>query len=270
MKKTIAIILTLVLALSLVACGGGNAAADKKITIAASPTPHAEILAVAKEVLAKEGWTLEITEYADYVVPNNVVEDGEIDANYFQHVPYLDTFNAENGTHLVSVAMVHYEPFGIYAGTKSAIADLAEGDKIAIPNDGSNRARGLLLLEQEGIIKLKEGVGMEATVLDIAENPLNLEIIEMEAAQIAGVRDSVALAVINGNYALLAGLNAGTDALAVEDAESISATTYANVLVVKAGNEESAKIKALVKALLSEEVKAYINETYSGAVVPIF
>ena len=270
MKKTIAIILTLVLALSLVACGGGNAAADKKITIAASPTPHAEILAVAKDVLAKEGWTLEITEYADYVVPNNVVEDGEIDANYFQHVPYLDTFNAENGTHLVSVAMVHYEPFGIYAGTKSAVADLATGDKIAIPNDGSNRARALLLLEQEGIIKLKEGVGMEATVLDIAENPLNLDIVEMEAAQIAGVRDSVALAVINGNYALLAGLNAGTDALAVEDAESISATTYANILVVKEGNENAEKIQALKKALLSEEVKNFINETYSGAVVPIF
>ena len=270
MKKTIAIILTLVLALSLVACGGGNAAADKKITVAASPTPHAEILKVAQEVLAKEGWTLEISEYADYVVPNNVVEDGEIAANYFQHVPYLDTFNADNGTHLVSVAKVHYEPFGIYPGTKSSLNDLAEGDKIAIPNDGSNRARALLLLEQEGIIKLKEGVGMEATVLDIAENALNLDIVEMEAAQIAGVRDSVALAVINGNYALLAGLNAGTDALAVEDAESISATTYANVLVVKEGNENSEKIQALKKALLSEEVKTYINETYSGAVVPIF
>ena len=269
MKKIIAIVLALTLALSLAACGG-KTANDKTITIAASPTPHAEILKVAAEVLAKDGWTLQITEYADYVVPNNVVEDGEIDANYFQHVPYLNTFNAENGTHLVSVAMVHYEPFGIYAGTKSAVADLAEGDKIAIPNDGSNRARALLLLEQEGIIKLAEGVGMEATVLDIAENALNLTIVEMEAAQIAGVRDSVALAVINGNYALLAGLNAGTDALAVEDAESISATTYANILVVKEGNEKSEKTQALINAVLSEEVKAYINETYSGAVVPIF
>ena len=268
MKKTIAIILTLVLALSLVACG--NKADDKTITVAASPTPHAEILKVAAEVLAKDGWTLEIKEYTDYVQPNNVVEDGEIDANYFQHVPYLDTFNADNGTHLVSVAMVHYEPFGIYAGTKSAIADLAEGDKIAIPNDGSNRARALLLLEAEGIIVLKEGVGMDATDLDIEENPLNLDIVQMEAAQIANVRDSVALAVINGNYALQAGLNAGTDALAVEDAESISATTYANVLVVKEGNEQSEKIQALIKAVLSEEVKAYINDTYSGAVVPIF
>jgi D-methionine transport system substrate-binding protein len=269
MKKIIAIALALVLALSLVACGG-KTADDKTITVAASPTPHAEILKVAAEVLAKEGYTLKVTEYADYVVPNNVVEDGEMDANYFQHVPYLNTFNAENGTHLVSVAMIHYEPFGIYAGTKNAIADLADGDKIAIPNDGSNRARGLLLLEQEGIIKLAEGVGMEATVLDIVENPLNLDVVEMEAAQIAGVRDSVALAVINGNYALLAGLNAGTDALAVEDAESISATTYANVLVVKEGNENSEKIQALVKALKSEQVMNYINETYSGAVVPLF
>ena len=270
MKKTIAIILTLALVLSLAACGSAGKADDKTITVAASPTPHAEILRVAAEVLAKDGWTLEIKEYTDYVQPNNVVEDGEIDANYFQHVPYLDTFNADNGTHLVSVAMVHYEPFGIYAGTKSAIADLAEGDKIAIPNDGSNRARALLLLEAEGIIKLKEGIGMDATDLDIVENPLNLDIVQMEAAQIANVRDSVALAVINGNYALQAGLNAGTDALAVEDAESISATTYANVLVVKEGNENSEKIQALIKAVLSEEVKDYINSTYSGAVVPIF
>ena len=270
MKKTIAIVLSLILCLCLLAGCGSSSASDKTITVAASPTPHAEILNVAKEVLAKDGWTLEITEYSDYVVPNNVVEDGEIDANYFQHVPYLNTFNAENGTHLVSVAMVHYEPFGIYAGQKSAIADLAEGDKIAIPNDGSNRARALLLLEQEGLIAVDDAVGMEATVLDITENNLNLEIVEMEAAQIAGVRDSVALAVINGNYALQAGLNAGVDALAVEDAESISATTYANILVVKEGNEENEKIQALKKALLSEEVKNFINETYSGAVVPIF
>lgn len=270
MKKTIAIVLSLVLCLGLLAGCGSSDSADKTITIAASPTPHAEILNVAKDVLAAEGWTLEITEYADYVVPNTVVDDGEIDANYFQHQPYLDTFNAENGTELVSVAAIHYEPFGIYAGTQRAIADLVEGDKIAIPNDGSNRARGLLLLEQEGIITLKEGAGMEATVLDIVENPLNLEIVEMEAAQIAGVRDSVALAVINGNYALQAGLNAGTDALAVEDSESISATTYANILVVKAGNEETEKTKALINALLSDNVKSFINETYNGAVVPIF
>ena len=268
MKKIIAIVLVLTLALSLAACGAK--ADDKTITIAASPTPHAEILKVAAEVLAKDGWTLKVTEYADYVVPNNVVEDGEMDANYFQHVPYLNTFNAENGTHLVSVAEIHYEPFGLYAGTKNAVADLVSGDKIAIPNDGSNRARALLLLEQEGIIKLKEGVGMEATVLDITENALNLDIVEMEAAQIAGVRDSVALAVINGNYALLAGLHVGTDAVAAEDDSSIAATTYANILVVKEGNENTEKTKALIKAVQSEEVKAYINSTYSGDVVPVF
>ena len=204
------------------------------------------------------------------MVPNNVVEDEEIDANYFQHQPYLDTFNEENGTHLVSVAMVHYEPFGIYAGTKDSIEDLKKGDKIAIPNDGSNRARALLLLEAQGIIKLAEDVGMDATVLDITEKSVDVEIVEMEAAQIAGVRDSVALAVINGNYALLAGLNAGVDAIAVEDAESISAQTYANILVVKEGNEETEKTLALKEALLSDEVRDFINETYSGAVVPIF
>ena len=269
MKKILAIALVCVLCIGLLA-GCGKKADDKTITVAATPAPHAEILKVAADVLAKDGWTLQVTEYADYVVPNNVVEDGEMDANYFQHQPYLDTFNKENGTHLVSVAAIHYEPFGIYPGTKSAIADLSGGDKIAIPNDGSNRARALLLLEANGIIKLKDGVGMEATALDIAENPLNLQIVEMEAAQIAGVRDSVALAVINGNYALNAGLNAGKDAIATEDAASVSAQTYANIVVVKEGNEKSEKAQALVKALTSQEVKDYINNTYSGAVVPIF
>ena len=268
MKKIIAIALVLVMALSLAACGG--TADEKTITIAASATPHAEILAVAKEVLAADGWTLEIVEYADYVVPNTVVDDGEMDANYFQHQPYLDTFNAENGTALVSVAAIHYEPFGIYPGTKSSMDELTEGDKIAVPNDGSNRARALLLLEAEGLIVLKAGVGMEATVLDIEENPLSLDIVEMEAAQIAGVRDSVALAVINGNYALLAELNVAKDAIASEDAASVSAQTYANILVVKEGNENTEKTQALKAALFSEEVKNFINETYSGAVVPIF
>jgi len=268
MKKVFAIVLCLALVLSLGACA--KKADDKTITVAASPTPHAEILKVAGEVLAKDGYTLKVTEYSDYVVPNNVVEDGEMDANYFQHQPYLDTFNAENKTHLVSVAMVHYEPFGIYTGTKNAIADLADGDKIAIPNDGSNRARALLLLQDQGIIKLADGVGMEATVLDITEKSVDVDIVEMEAAQIAGVEDSVALRVINGNYALLAGLNAGTDAIATEDPNSVSAQTYANVLVVKEGNEKSAKTEVLKKALLSDEVRSYINETYSGAVVPIF
>ena len=269
MKKIIALALVLVMALSLAACGQ-PAASDKTITIAASATPHAEILAVAKEILAKDGWDLQIVEYADYVVPNTVVDDGEMDANYFQHQPYLDTFNAENGTALVSVASIHYEPFGVYAGTKDSVEMLKEGDQIAIPNDGSNRARALLLLEACGLIVLADGVGMQATVLDIVENPLNLKIVEMEAAQIAGVRDSVALAVINGNYALLAGLNVSVDAIASEDAASVSAQTYANILVVKEGNENAEKIQALKAALMSEEVKTFINDTYSGAVVPLF
>ena len=267
MKKVFAIVLCLALILSLGACAKKE---DKVITVAASPIPHAEILKVAADVLAKDGWTLKVTEYPDYVVPNTVVEDGEMDANYFQHQPYLDTFNAENKTHLVSVAQIHYEPFGLYAGTKNAVADLVDGDKIAIPNDGSNRARALLLLEAQGIIKLAEGVGVQATVLDITEKTVDVEIVEMEAAQIAGVRDSVALVVLNGNYALLAGLNAGTDAIAVEDAASIAAQTYADILVVKEGNEKTAKTEALKKALLSSEVKDYINSSYKGAVVPIF
>lgn len=268
MKKIVAIILSLALSLTLFAgCGGKND--EKTITIGASPTPHAEILQIVKEELAKEGWTLEITVFNDYVQPNTAVEDGDLDANYFQHTPYLNTFNAENGTHLVSVLSVHYEPFGIYPGTKTSLADLADGDSISIPNDGSNRARALLLLEANGLIKLKEGAGMEATVLDIAENPHNLNIVEMEAAQLPGTRDSVAFAVINGNYALGAGLNVATDALASEDAASVSATTYANILVVKAGNEQNEKTLALIKALQSEAVKDYIEKTYNGAVVPL-
>ena len=269
MKKITAVILSLVLVLGLFA-GCGNRADEKTIVIAASPTPHAEILEIAKAELEKEGYRLEIKTFNDYVVPNTSTEDGEVDANYFQHQPYLTTFNAEQGTHLVSVAAIHYEPFGIYPGSKKAISDLANGDKIAIPNDGSNRARALLLLEAQGIIKLADGVGVEATVLDIVENKLNLDIVEMEAAQIANVRDSVALAVINGNYALAAGLNAGKDAIATEDAASVAAQTYANILVVKEGNEKSEKILALIQALTSQAVKDYINNTYSGAVVPIF
>ena len=268
MKKIIAIILTLAMCTGLLAgCGGSD---EMTITVAASATPHAEILEVAKKVLKAEGYTLEIKIFNDYVVPNTATEDGDVDANYFQHTPYLNTFNAEQGTHLISIASVHYEPFGIYAGNKSAIADLAKGDEIIIPNDGSNRARALLLLEAQGLITLKDGVGMEAPVLDITENPMNLKITEMEAAQIPNVRDSAALAVINGNYALQAGLNAGTDALATEDAASLSATTYANILVVRKGNEDSEKIQALKKALLSDEVRNFINEQYNGAVVPIF
>ncbi len=268
MKKIIALTLVLILALGMFA-GCANGADDKTIVIAASPTPHAEILEIAKTELEKDGWKVEIKVFNDYVVPNTATEEGEVDANYFQHKPYMDTFNTENGTHLVSVAAIHYEPFGIYPGGKKSLSELADGDQISIPNDGSNRARALLLLEAQGLIKLKDGVGMEATVLDIVENPKNLKIVEMEAAQLPGTRDSVAFAVINGNYALGAGLNVGKDALASEDAASVSATTYANILCVKAGNEQTAKTKALIAALSSAAVKEYIEKTYTGAVVPL-
>lgn len=267
MKKVIAIVLSLVLCLSLfAACGKAND--EKVIKVAASPTPHAMILNTVSDVLAEAGWTLEVIEYNDYVIPNNVVDDGEVDANYFQHMPYLDTFNAENGTQLVSVAAIHYEPFAIYPGTKVHLEELASGDKIAIPNDGSNRARALMLLETAGLIKLTEGVGMQATVLDIIDNPLGLQIVEMEAAQLPNIRDDVAMTVINGNYALHAGLFAGNDGIVVED--PANANVYANVLVVKAGNENSEKTKALIAAMQSETVRNYLETTFPGSVVPCF
>ena len=240
------------------------------ITVAASPTPHAEILKVAGEVLAKQGITLKVIEYTDYVQPNMVTESGEVDANYFQHKPYLDTFNEENGTHLVSVAAIHYEPFGLYPGKTAAIADLKDGAKIAVPNDGSNEARALLLLQAQGLITLKDGAGMTATKLDIVDNPKNLDIVEMEAAQLPRTLSDVDMAVINGNYAIEAGLSVSKDAVATEDADSEAAKTYANILVVKEGNENSPAIQALVKALQSDEVRDYINSTYDGAVVPMF
>lgn len=267
MKKIIAVILSLALCIGLLA-GCGAAKDEKVITVAASPTPHAWILQTAAEILAEDGWTLEIIEYSDYVVPNNVVDEGEVDANYFQHTPYLDTFNAENGTKLVAVAEIHYEPFALYPGTKVKLEELTTGDKIAVPNDGSNRARALMLLESAGLITLAEGVGMQATILDIVENPIGLQIVEMEAAQIAGVRDSVAMAVINGNYALHAGLFAGNDGIVAEGPEN--ANVYANVLVVREGNENSEKTKALIAALQSAQVKEYMETTFPGSVVPCF
>ena len=228
------------------------------ITVAASPTPHAEILAVARDVLAQQGITLEIMEFTDYIQPNLATEEGEVDANYFQHITYLNDFNEGNGTHLVSVAEIHYEPFGIYAGTTSSLADLPDGAKIGVPNDPSNEGRALLLLQQEGLITLKEGVGLTATKLDIAENPKNLQIEELEAAQLPRSLDSLDLAVINGNYALQAGLNAA-DALAIESTDGEATQAYVNVLAVKEGRENDPAIQALAAALCSYEVKAYIE-----------
>ena len=268
MKKFVA----LVLALSLVVCiaAGCSKKDDKTIRVGASVTPHAEILEVAKELLAEEGYTLEITEFNDFVLPNTSVEDEELDANYFQHRNYLADFNEENGTHLVEVVPVHYEPFGLYAGKTAAVADLVEGATIAVPNDGTNEARALMLLEAQGLIKLNEEAGFTATKLDIVENPLNLDIQELDAAQLVRALEDVDMAVINGNYAIQGGLNAGKDALAVEDKDSEAIQTYANVLVVKEGNEKDEGILALAKALQSEEVKAFIEENYEGAVIAMF
>ena len=238
------------------------------ITVAASATPHAEILAAAKPILAEQGWDLEVTEFDDYVLPNEVVESGEMDANYFQHVPYLDSFNAEKGNHLVEVGKIHYEPFGIYPGTKASLDDIADGDTIAVPNDTTNEARALLLLQDNGIITLKDGAGLEATVNDIAENPHNIKIEELAAESVARVVDEVAYVVLNGNYALQAGFSVGKDALAYEKSDSEAAKTYVNVVVVKEGNENNEGVKALVDVLKSDEIKNFINEKYDGAVIP--
>ena len=217
--------------------------------------------------MAKEGWTLEITEFEDYVQPNLVVESGEFDANYFQHVPYLDSFNEENNTHLVNAGGIHYEPFGIYPGTKSDLADVADGDDIAVPNDTTNEARALLLLQDNGIIKLKDGAGLKATVNDIEENPYNVNIVELEAAQVARATDA-AYVVLNGNYALEAGFSVAKDAIAYEKSDSEAAKTYVNIIAVAEGHENDEGIKALVEVLKSDEIKQYIVDTYDGAVVP--
>ncbi len=240
-----------------------------KLRVGASPTPHAEILEFAKSLLAEQGVDLEIVEFDDYVLPNTAVEEGDLDANYFQHLPYLENFNAENGTHLVSVGAIHYEPFGIYAGKTASLADLPDGATISVPNDGTNEARALLLLEQEGLIKLKEDAGLNATKESIVENPHNYEIVELEAKLLPETLQDVDISVINGNYAIGAGLKVA-DALATESAEGLGASTFANIIAVKEGNEDNAAVKALLDVLQSDAVKAFIEETYQGAVVPVF
>ena len=290
MKKLIAIVLTLVLALSFAACAqpasdpADAAPADTaapettesaapaelvNVMVGASVTPHAEILNAVKDELKAAGYDLEVVEFTDYVLPNTALEQGDLDANYFQHTPYLENFNEEKGTHLVAVGKVHYEPFGIYAGKTSDLSAIPEGGSIAIPNDGTNEARALLLLEAQGLIKLKEGITFTATVLDIAENPKNLSIKEIEAAQLARSLQDVDAAVINGNYAIQAGLKV-KDALAIEDKDSIAADTYANVLVVKEGHENDEATKALLAALQSDTAKKFMEEKYEGAVIAAF
>lgn len=241
--------------------------AENVIKVAASATPHAEILEEAAGILAEQGYDLQVTVFDDYVQPNLVVESEEFDANYFQHIPYLESFNSEQGTHLVNAGGIHYEPFGIYPGTKGSLAEVAEGDVIAIPNDTTNEARALLLLQDNGLLTLKEGAGLTATVNDIEENPYNIKFQELEAAQIARIKNEVAYVVLNGNYALQAGFSAAKDAIAYEKEDSEAAKTYVNLIAVKEGNETDAGIIALVEVLKSDEIKQFISDTYDGAVV---
>ena len=292
MKKLISVALAGTLALSLAACGSSasssaaestapaeseaastseaaseetTALAGTTLKVAASPTPHAEILNAAKDILAEQGITLEVVEFSDYVQPNLVTESGEVDANYFQHTPYLESFNEENGTHLVSVGAIHYEPFGIYPGKSNDLENIADGATIAVPNDTTNEARALTLLEKNGFFKLKADAGLTATKNDIEENPLNVTVDEVEAAQVPNVLQDEDYAVINSNYAISAGLDPTTDALAIEDGSS----AYVNVLVCKDGNQEEPKIKALAAALQSQQVKDFMDENYKGAVVSV-
>lgn len=269
MKKRLLNGLLILGAAAAVFTGCGESNGDQIIKIGATPTPHAEILEVIKDDLKEQGYTLEIVEYNDYIIPNNATESGELDANYFQHQPYLDDFNEENGTHLTAVAGVHFEPFGIYAGKTGSLDHLQEGAIVAVPNDTTNEARALLLLEAQGLISLREDAGMTATAADIVDNPLRLEIKELEAAQVSRTINDVDIACINGNYAAAAGYKV-SDALATESADSLAAQTYVNIVVVKEGNEESDKTKALINAILSDKVRDYINHHYEGGVVPVF
>lgn len=239
------------------------------LVVGASPAPHAEILEQAKPLLAERGYDLQIQEYTDYVIPNRALDEGDLDANYFQHQQYLDNFNQQNGTDLVSAGAIHYEPFGIYAGTTTDLEQLPEGATVFVPNDITNEARALLLLQDEGLLTLKEDAGLEATPLDIVDNPKNLDIVELEAAQIPRSLSDCAIAIINGNYAIEAGLKV-SEALAAESADSMAVqTTYKNVIAVRNGDENSDKIKALVEVLQSPEITEYIESTYDGAVVPL-
>ena len=283
-NKIFATLLALTLALSLTACGSksdDSAKADTTddaqteqpaesqetvtLNVAASPTPHAEILKQCVPILAEQGIDLQITEFDDYVMPNTAVEDGSLDANYFQHLPYLEDFNAKNGTHLASVGVIHYEPMGLYPGKSSDLANIPDGAKIGIPGDNTNGARALLLLEAQGVLKLKEGVGLEATELDIEENPHNVEIVPMEAANLPASLPDLDFAVINGNYA--SGI--ADTVLVTEDADSVAAQTYGNIVAVKEGNENNPAVLALVEALKSDTIKQYIKDNYNGIVMPM-
>lgn len=296
MKKLISVALAGTLALSLAACGSSasssaaestapaeseaastSEAASEETTdlagttlkVAASPTPHAEILNAAKDILAEQGITLEVVEFSDYVQPNLVTESGEVDANYFQHINYLNNYNDENGTDLVGVAAIHYEPFGIYAGKSSDLANIADGAQIAVPNDPTNEGRALLLLQQENLITLKDPDNLEATPVDIAENPHNLQFVEVEAAAVPRQLQDVDFAVINGNYAIEAGFHV-KDAVAVESKGGKAVEQYANYIVTTPEKKDDDRIAALVSVLTSDDFKQYLSDTYGQDVLPAF
>lgn len=268
------------LALALTACGGNSgaattaaasssAASDNVITVGASPSPHAEILEAIKPELEAQGYELKVVEYSDYVQPNVALSEGDLDANYFQHLPYLENYNTENGTDLASAGAIHFEPMGLYAGKSSDITNVPDGAKIAVPSDATNEARALLLLQDQGVIKLTDGVGLEATANDIVENPHNVELVEVEAAAVPRSLQDVDFGVINGNYALSAGLDTSAT-LASEGADSEAAQTYANIIAVRSGDENSEKTQALLKALTSGTARKFIEDTYKGSVIPVF
>lgn len=259
-------------AASVEANAGGETAGgdDKTIKVGASPAPHSEILEAIKPVLEEQGYSLEIIQFTDYIQPNVATTDGQILANYFQHVPYLDDYNAENGTELVSVGNIHFEPLGIFPGKTTSLDALADGAKVAVPNDPTNEARALQLLAAQGLLTLTDGVGLKATKRDILDNPKNLDIVEMEAAQLPRSLEDVDMAVINGNYALAAGLNSSTDALATEENSSEAGQTFPNALVVNKGNENDPRVQALLAAMTSDAARDFMAEKYQGAVVPVF
>lgn len=268
------------LALALTACGGNSgaattaaasssAASDNVITVGASPSPHAEILEAIKPELEAQGYELKVVEYSDYVQPNVALSEGDLDANYFQHLPYLENYNTENDTDLASAGAIHFEPMGLYAGKSSDITNVPDGAKIAVPSDATNEARALLLLQDQGVIKLTDGVGLEATANDIVVNPHNVELVEVEAAAVPRSLQDVDFGVINGNYALSAGLDTSAT-LASEGADSEAAQTYANIIAVRNGDENSEKTQALLKALTSDTARKFIEGTYKGSVIPVF
>lgn len=276
MKKLLSLLLVLSMALiGAAGCGGGDTQTGGNdtelipVTVGATPTPHAEVLEAVKGLMADKGYDLQITEFNDYVMPNNAVENEELDANYFQHITYMNDFNAENGTHLVSIAEIHYEPMGIYAGKTASLDELADGAQVGVPADTTNEARALLLLEAAGLIELDPAAGITATIHDITANPKNLDIKEMEAAQLPRSLADLDIAVINANYALQADLSVA-DALVAEAADSTAAQAYANVLTVKEGHEEDAGLVALAEVLKSETAKQFILDTYNNSVQPLF